>query len=74
LPTASPVDPALQAAAEKIVRRGIDASGMWHGAPVPPQARIPGPDPKRTRYGSFFAFNDADGNAWIIQKATARSE
>ena len=24
--------------------------------------RLPGPDPKRTSYGSFFSFNDPDGN------------
>jgi hypothetical protein len=47
------------------------AFGM-HGAPVPPEARIPGPDPKRTSYGSFFAFSDPDGNAWIVQEVTTR--
>ena len=55
-----------------LVRRGVEASDMWHGAPVPPEARIPGPDPQRTSYGSFFAFNDPDGNAWIVQEVTTR--
>jgi hypothetical protein len=45
---------------------------MWHGAPFPPEARIKGPDPQRTSYGSFFAFNDPDGNAWIVQEVTTR--
>ncbi len=62
----------IVAAHEEIVGRGIGASDMWHGAPVPPEARIPGPDPKRTSYGSFFAFNDPDGNAWIVQEVTTR--
>jgi catechol 2,3-dioxygenase-like lactoylglutathione lyase family enzyme len=62
----------ILAAHEDLVGRGVDASDMWHGAPVPPEARIPGPDPKRTSYGSFFAFNDPDGNAWIVQEVTTR--
>jgi catechol 2,3-dioxygenase-like lactoylglutathione lyase family enzyme len=62
----------IEAAHEEIIRRGIDASEMWHGAPFPPEARLPGPDPKRTSYGSFFAFNDPDGNAWLVQEVTTR--
>jgi catechol 2,3-dioxygenase-like lactoylglutathione lyase family enzyme len=62
----------IVSAHEDLVGRGIDASDMWHGAPVPPEARIQGPDPKRTSYGSFFAFNDPDGNAWIVQEVTTR--
>jgi hypothetical protein len=45
---------------------------MWHGAPFPPEARIPGPDPDRTSYGSFFSFADPDGNAWLVQEVTTR--
>ena len=48
----------IKAAHEELIRRGIGASDMWHGAPFPPEARLPGPDPKRTSYGSFFAFSD----------------
>jgi catechol 2,3-dioxygenase-like lactoylglutathione lyase family enzyme len=62
----------IVAAHDDLVRRGIDASEMWHGAPVPLEARIPGPDPKRTSYGSFFSFADPDGNAWIVQEVTTR--
>ena len=62
----------IVAAYDDLVSRGVAASGMWHGAPVPPEARIEGPDPKRTSYGSFFAFNDPDGNAWIVQEVTTR--
>jgi hypothetical protein len=36
------------------------------------EARLPGPDPKRTSYGSFFAFADPDGNAWLVQEVTTR--
>jgi catechol 2,3-dioxygenase-like lactoylglutathione lyase family enzyme len=62
----------IKAAHREITGRGIDASDMWHGAPFPPEARIPGPDPKRTSYGSFFAFADPDGNAWVVQEVTTR--
>src|SRR5580692_3942694 len=62
----------IVAAHKDLVGRGIEASDMWHGAPFPPEARVIGPDPKRTSYGSFFAFNDPDGNAWIVQEVTTR--
>src|SRR6202790_5046229 len=60
----------IKAAHDELIRRGIAASEMWHGAPFPPEARLPGPDPKRTSYGSFFA--DPDGNAWLVQEVTTR--
>jgi catechol 2,3-dioxygenase-like lactoylglutathione lyase family enzyme len=62
----------IKAAHEEVTRRGIGASEMWHGAPFPVEARLPGPDPKRTSYGSFFAFTDPDGNAWLVQEVTTR--
>jgi catechol 2,3-dioxygenase-like lactoylglutathione lyase family enzyme len=62
----------IRAAHEEFARRGIGASEMWHGAPFPVEARLPGPDPKRTSYGSFFAFADPDGNAWLVQEVTTR--
>ena len=62
----------IVAAHKDLAARGIVVSDMWHGAPVPPEARIPGPDPKRTSYGSFCAFSDPDGNTWIVQEVTTR--
>jgi predicted enzyme related to lactoylglutathione lyase len=62
----------IEAAHEELVRRGIDASEMWHGAPFPQEARLPGPDPKHTSYGSYFSFKDPDGNTWLIQEVTTR--
>jgi len=62
----------IKAAHDELIRRGIDASEMWHGASFPLEARLPGPDPKRTSYGSFFAFSDPDGNAWLVQEVTTR--
>ena len=52
----------IEAAHDELVGRGIDVSDVWHGPPFPREARQPGPDPERTSYGSFFSFNDPDGN------------
>jgi len=62
----------IEAAHNELVGRGIDATDVWHGPPFPPEARQPGPDPERTSYGSFFSFNDPDGNTWLVQEVTTR--
>jgi catechol 2,3-dioxygenase-like lactoylglutathione lyase family enzyme len=62
----------IEAAREEVVGHGIDASEVWHGSPFPREARLSGPDPRRTSYRSFFSFNDPDGNAWIVQEVTTR--
>ena len=62
----------IEAAHAELIGRGIDASEMWHGAPFPLEARLSGPDPKHTSYGSFFSFADPDGNAWLVQEVTTR--
>ena len=62
----------IEAAHGELVERGVDASEVWHGPPFPPEARLSGPDPKRTSYGSFCSFNDPDGNTWIVQEVTTR--
>ena len=62
----------IRAAHAEIEGRGIQVSDMWHGAPFPVEARLPGPDPRHTSYGSFFAFGDPDGNAWLVQEVTTR--
>jgi catechol 2,3-dioxygenase-like lactoylglutathione lyase family enzyme len=62
----------IQAAHDDVLGRGIEASDMWHGAPFPAEARLSGPDPERTSYGSFFSFSDPDGNAWLVQEVTTR--
>jgi hypothetical protein len=62
----------IMAAHDEVVGRGIDASDVWHGPPFPMDARMSGPDPDHTSYGSFFSFFDPDGNAWIVQEVTSR--
>ena len=62
----------IVAAHDDLLARGIEASDIWHGPPFPVEARQPGPDPERTSYGSFCAFTDPDGNAYLVQEVTAR--
>jgi catechol 2,3-dioxygenase-like lactoylglutathione lyase family enzyme len=62
----------IEAAHDELAGRGIDVSAVWHGPPFPPEARQPGPDPERTSYGSFFSFDDPDGNTWLVQEVTTR--
>lgn len=47
-----------------------DATGVFHHAGT--VAREPGPAPERRSYSSFVAFEDPDGNEWIVQEVTDR--
>jgi catechol 2,3-dioxygenase-like lactoylglutathione lyase family enzyme len=62
----------IEAAHDELAGRGIEVSGVWHGPPFPLWARLPGPDPVRTSYGSFCSFSDPDGNTWLVQEVTTR--
>ncbi|MER8072237.1 VOC family protein [Streptomyces sp. NPDC094034] len=67
----------IEAVYEELKQRGAgpsevfhDAGGVFHHAGT--DARVPGPDPKRSSYGSFLSFNDPDGNGWVVQEVTTR--
>jgi catechol 2,3-dioxygenase-like lactoylglutathione lyase family enzyme len=62
----------IEAAHDELVSLGVGTSDVWHGAPFPARARLSGPDPAHTSYGSFCSFSDPDGNAWIVQEVTSR--
>ncbi len=62
----------IEAAHDNLIGRGVDAAEVWHGPPFPVEARQQGPDPDRTSYGSFTAFTDPDGNAYLVQEVTTR--
>jgi catechol 2,3-dioxygenase-like lactoylglutathione lyase family enzyme len=62
----------IEAARDELVSRGIEVSDIWHGPPFPVEARQPGPDPDRASYGSFFSFEDPDGNTYLAQEVTTR--
>jgi predicted enzyme related to lactoylglutathione lyase len=55
----------LDAARDQLVDRGIDASEMFHFGEG---GQLPGPDPDRATYSSFFSFKDPDGNTWLVQE------
>ncbi|MEV6503753.1 VOC family protein [Streptomyces prunicolor] len=67
----------IAAARDELKRAGADPSevfhdegGVFHHAGT--DARVPGPDPQRSSYGSFLSFGDPDGNGWILQEITTR--
>ena len=62
----------IVAAHDELVGRGIEVSDVWHGPPFPLESRQSGPDPERASYGSFFSFDDPDGNTYIVQEVTTR--
>jgi catechol 2,3-dioxygenase-like lactoylglutathione lyase family enzyme len=62
----------VEAAREELVGRGIGVTDVWHGPAFPVEARQPGRDPERASYGSFFSFDDPDGNLWLVQEVTTR--
>src|ERR1700722_6029711 len=63
----------IEAAHKQIVSKGIKATEVFHGSPFSPAGRISGPDPERQSYRSYVAFQDPDGNAWIVQEVTRRA-
>jgi catechol 2,3-dioxygenase-like lactoylglutathione lyase family enzyme len=62
----------VTAAHDELAGRGVAVSDVWHGPPVPVEARQPGIDPERTSYGSFCSFTDPDDNLWYVQEVTTR--
>jgi catechol 2,3-dioxygenase-like lactoylglutathione lyase family enzyme len=62
----------IDAAREELVGRGIDVSEVFHGSPFSPEGRLSGPDPERQSYRSYAAFDDPDGNKWLLQEVTVR--
>ena len=67
----------IEAARAELVGNGVDVSEVFHDAGgvfhhAGDKARVPGPDPQRTSYGSFATFSDPDGNRWFLQEITTR--
>jgi catechol 2,3-dioxygenase-like lactoylglutathione lyase family enzyme len=55
----------IDAARDELVGRGVHASEVFH---FDAGRRTPGHHPERADYGSFFAFEDPDGNGWLVQE------
>jgi catechol 2,3-dioxygenase-like lactoylglutathione lyase family enzyme len=47
-----------------------DVTGIFHHGGT--EARVAGPAPDRSSYGSFLSFSDPDGNGWLVQEVTTR--
>jgi catechol 2,3-dioxygenase-like lactoylglutathione lyase family enzyme len=67
----------IDAARAGLLGRGVDVSEVFHEAGgvfhhAGTEGRVPGPAPERASYGSWLAFNDPDGNGWLIQEVTTR--
>ncbi|MFJ3307295.1 VOC family protein [Streptomyces sp. NPDC086549] len=67
----------IEAAHDELTLRGAepsdvfhDAGGVFHHGGT--ESREPGPEPKRSSYGSFLSFSDPDGNGWLLQEITTR--
>jgi catechol 2,3-dioxygenase-like lactoylglutathione lyase family enzyme len=67
----------IAAARAELAERGApvsevfhDAGGIFHHAGA--VGRMSGPDPERRSYASFAAFQDPDGNGWLLQEITTR--
>ncbi len=55
----------LDVARDELVGRGVDAAEMFHFGE---NGQQPGPHPDRVDYGTFFTFDDPDGNGWLVQE------
>jgi len=67
----------IEMARKELLRRGVavgepfhDAGGVFHHADAAKLVR--GLNPRRHSYATFAAFNDPDGNGWLLQEITAR--
>jgi catechol 2,3-dioxygenase-like lactoylglutathione lyase family enzyme len=55
----------IETARAELVERGVDVSEIFHFGP---NGKVDGPDPERSDYNSFLAFDDPDGNGWTVQE------
>lgn len=67
----------IDAAREDLVARGVEVSEVFHDATgvfhhAGSEARASGPVPEHADYGSFVAFDDPDGNGWLMQEIKMR--
>src|SRR5215213_5880527 len=58
----------IQAARNELVGRGIEVGEIFHATPG--EAPQPGLDPDGRSYVNHAAFQDPDGNQWVLQEVT----
>ena len=72
----------IAAARNDLLRRGVEASEVFHGGGsvhagrdepyLFGRLRVSGPDPEHRSYQSYVSFRDPDGNGWLLQEVTTR--
>jgi catechol 2,3-dioxygenase-like lactoylglutathione lyase family enzyme len=69
----------IVAAHDELADRRVDVSDVFHpetpGSQFQPDGsdgRAEGRAPDGSSYGSFFTFDDPDGNSWLVQEVTQR--
>jgi len=62
----------IEQARQELLQRGVAVGEIFHGGIYGNRGRLPGPDPDRKSYASLAAFNDPDGNGWLLQEITDR--
>ena len=67
----------IEAARAELTSRGANVSEVFHYAAFPfnvsvENNRISGRDPESRTYFTFAAFQDPDGNEWLLQEITER--
>jgi predicted enzyme related to lactoylglutathione lyase len=55
----------IEAARIELIERGMTVGDHFH---FEAGKVVPGPDPQRGDFASFFAFSDPDGNGWMVQE------
>jgi catechol 2,3-dioxygenase-like lactoylglutathione lyase family enzyme len=55
----------IEAARAELAGRETDVSEAFH---FEADGQKPGPDPEGRDYGTFLAFDDPDGNSWLVQQ------
>jgi hypothetical protein len=65
------ITPDIDAARAELVARGLKASETFH---FDAGKQVPGPDPRRASYGSFFSIHDPEGTGWLVQEVKERSQ
>jgi catechol 2,3-dioxygenase-like lactoylglutathione lyase family enzyme len=66
----------IERARADLIARGVAVSEVFHFVDGPSAAgersQVAGPDPEHRSYRTWAAFNDPDGNRWLLQEVTTR--
>jgi predicted enzyme related to lactoylglutathione lyase len=60
----------IEAARTELAGRGAKPGDFFHFTEA---GQVPGPEPARADYGTFFSLSDPDGNGWLVQEVGHRA-